>query len=188
MNLNKFTEKAQEAVISAQSLASEMNHAQIEPEHLLVTLAEQQGGVVPSLLRKLNVDPADVARAAREHLARQPRAHGGSEPSLAPRLRVDLEAAQADAKSMQDEFVSTEHLLLGLLKETGKSPSIDILRVRGVSRRSSAFRKTNRVCGSGPSEASTSRSTPSTIDNVRSTSPPKSAWPGVSTMFTSVSL
>ena len=54
MNLNKFTEKAQEAVLAAPQLASELNHAQVEPEHLLVTLTEQPNGVVPSVLRKLN--------------------------------------------------------------------------------------------------------------------------------------
>ena len=74
---------------------------------------------MPSVLRKLNVDPAEVAKAAREHLSKQPKAHGGAEPHLSPRLRVVLDAAQADAKAMQDEFVSTEHLLLGLLGETG---------------------------------------------------------------------
>jgi ATP-dependent Clp protease ATP-binding subunit ClpB len=134
MNLNKFTEKAQEAVVAAQSLASEMNHAQIEPEHLLVTLAEQQGGVVPSVLRRLNAEPAELARAAREQLGRQPRAHGGAEPGLSPRLRVVVDAAQADAKSMQDEFVSTEHLLLGLLGEPGKPAAAELLKARGITR------------------------------------------------------
>ena len=134
MNLNKFTEKAQEAVIAAQSLAAEMNHAQMEPEHLLVTLTEQQGGVVPSVLRKLNVDPAQVAAAGREYLSRQPKAHGGAEPHLSARLRVVLDAAQADAKNMQDEFVSTEHLLLGVVAEPGKAQSVDLLKARGVTR------------------------------------------------------
>jgi ATP-dependent Clp protease ATP-binding subunit ClpB len=134
MNLNKFTEKAQEAVIAAPQLASEMNHAQVEPEHLLVTLAEQQGGVVPSVLRKITVDPAQVAQAMREYLAKQPKAHGGAEPHLSPRLRAVLDAAQANAKSMQDEFVSTEHLLLGLLEEPGKAASIEALKARGVTR------------------------------------------------------
>jgi ATP-dependent Clp protease ATP-binding subunit ClpB len=106
MNLNKFTEKAQEAVVAALTLASEMQHAQVEPEHLLVTLVEQAGGVVPSVLRKLNVDPAEAAKGARDYLARQPKAHGGAEPHPSPRFRVVLEAAQADAKGMQDEFVS----------------------------------------------------------------------------------
>jgi ATP-dependent Clp protease ATP-binding subunit ClpB len=134
MNLNKFTEKAQEAVIAAPQLASEMSHAQVEPEHLLVTLAEQQGGVVPSVLRRINADPAEIARAMRDSLGRQPKAHGGAEPHLSPRLRVVLDAAQANAKSMQDEFVSTEHLLIGLLEEPGKSASLDVLKARGVTR------------------------------------------------------
>ena len=134
MNLNKFTEKAQEAVMSAQALASELSHAQIEPEHLLVTLAEQQGGVVPSVLRKIGADPADVAKAVREVLARQPKAHGGAEPHLSPRLRTVADAAQAAAKGMQDEFVSTEHLLLGLLGESGKPPAAELLKPRGITR------------------------------------------------------
>ena len=66
--------------------------------------------------------------------------------------------------------------------------SILLMTTIGVRRRSSALRSTKRVCGSGPSEASTRSSTPSTIASVRSTSPPKSAWPGVSTMLISVSL
>jgi ATP-dependent Clp protease ATP-binding subunit ClpB len=155
MNLNKFTEKAQEAVIAAPQLASEMSHAQIEPEHLLVTLTEQQGGVVPSVLRKLNVDPAELARVVRDHLARQPKAHGGAEPHLSPRLRAILDAAQADAKSMQDEFVSTEHLLLGLLGETGRSASLDALKARGVTRERvlealTAVRGSQRVTDQNP--------------------------------------
>ncbi|MGE3190486.1 MAG: Clp protease N-terminal domain-containing protein, partial [Vicinamibacterales bacterium] len=88
MNLNKFTEKAQEAFLAAPQLANELHHAQVEPEHLLVTLAEQPDGVVPALLRKLDTDPAALARALREHLGRQPQAHGGAEPHLSPRLRV----------------------------------------------------------------------------------------------------
>ena len=134
MNLNKFTEKAQEAVVAAPQLASEMSHAQVEPEHLLVTLSEQAGGVVPSVFRKLNIDPAQLAGAVREHLGKQPKAHGGSEPGLSARLRVVLDAAQADAKAMQDEFVSTEHLLLGILGEPGRSPAIDQLKARGITR------------------------------------------------------
>ena len=74
MNLNKFTEKAQEAVVAAPELAAVHQHAQAEPEHLLVTLVEQQDGVVPAVLRKLAADPARVGTAVREHLARQPKA------------------------------------------------------------------------------------------------------------------
>src|SRR6476659_3812096 len=155
MNLNKFTEKAQEAVVASPQLASELNHAQVEPEHLLVTLAEQQGGVVPSVLRKINVDPNEIAKGAREFLAKQPKAHGGSEPVLSPRLRVVLDAARADAKAMQDEFVSTEHLLLGLLGEPGRSTTVDLLKARGVTRERvlealSAVRGNQRVTDQNP--------------------------------------
>ena len=134
MNLNKFTEKAQEAVVAAPQLAQEMNHSQVDPEHLLVTLVEQAGGVVPSVLRKIGVDPGELAKAARDYLSRQPKAHGGSEPHLSPRLRVVLDAAQADAKAMQDEFVSTEHLLMGVIGEPGRATSVDLLKARGISR------------------------------------------------------
>jgi ATP-dependent Clp protease ATP-binding subunit ClpB len=134
MNLNKFTEKAQEATLAAQQLAVEGNHPQVEPEHLLIALLEQAGGVVPSVLRKLNVDPQPLTKMLREHLAKQPRAHGGAEPNLSPRLRVVFDAAQSDAKAMQDEFVSTEHLLLGILSEPGKAVSTDQLKLRQVTR------------------------------------------------------
>jgi ATP-dependent Clp protease ATP-binding subunit ClpB len=134
MNLNKFTEKAQEAVIASQTLARELNHAQDDPEHLLVTLTEQADGVVPVVLQKLNADPAGLARALRQKLGSMPKAYGGADPGLSPRLRVVLDAAQAEAKTMQDEFVSTEHLLLGVLSEPGRSTSIDLLKQRGVTR------------------------------------------------------
>jgi ATP-dependent Clp protease ATP-binding subunit ClpB len=134
MNLNKFTEKAQEAVVAAQQAAADARHPQVDPEHLLIALIEQSGGVVPSVLRKLNVDPAQIAAALRERSGRQPQAHGGAEPALSPRLRVVVDAAQADAKSMQDEFVSTEHLLLGLLSEPGKPAAGELLRLRQVTR------------------------------------------------------
>ena len=155
MNLNKFTEKAQEAVIASPQLASEMNHAQVEPEHLLVTLAEQQGGVVPSVLRKIDVNPAEIAKALRDYLGKQPKAHGGAEPHLSPRLRVVFDAARSNAKSMQDEFVSTEHLLIGLLEEPGKSASLDVLKGRGVTRERvlealAAVRGSQRVTDQNP--------------------------------------
>jgi ATP-dependent Clp protease ATP-binding subunit ClpB len=155
MNLNKFTEKAQEAVVGSPQLASELNHAQVEPEHLLVTLAEQADGVVPAIVRKMNGDPAAIARAMREHLGRQPKQYGGTEPGLSPRLRVVLDAAQADAKSMQDEFVSTEHLLLGLLAEPGRSAAAEQLKARGVTREKvlealTSIRGTQRVTDQHP--------------------------------------
>ena len=73
MNLNKFTEKAQEAVVTAQNLATELRHAEITPEHLLVALTDQEGGIVPSVLRKMGHDPAKVATEAHTLLESQDR-------------------------------------------------------------------------------------------------------------------
>ena len=86
MNLNKFTEKAQEAILATPPLASGLGHAQIEPEHLLVALVEQRDGVVPAVLQKIGIQPQAVVAPVREHLARQPKAYGGAEPAI--RLRV----------------------------------------------------------------------------------------------------
>ena len=88
--------------------------------------------------------------------AKQPKAHGGAEPHLSPRLRVVLDAAQAEAKAMQDEFVSTEHLLLGLLGEPGRSPSrrpaegARACRASACSKRLTAVRGSQRVTDQNP--------------------------------------
>jgi ATP-dependent Clp protease ATP-binding subunit ClpB len=134
MNLSKFTEKAQEAILATPPLASGLGHAQVEPEHLLVALVEQRDGVVPAVLQKIGIQPSQVATPLREHLARQPKAYGGAEPSMSPRLRVVLEAAQADATAMKDEYVSTEHLLLAVVAEPGRSPAAQALQGLGVTR------------------------------------------------------
>jgi ATP-dependent Clp protease ATP-binding subunit ClpB len=133
MNPNKYTEKAQEALLGAQQLAEQMNNAQVEPEHLLTTLVEQPDGIVPEVLRKLGADPADVAVAARAVLARLPHAYGGQTlPS--PRLKTVLDTAQAEAVRLKDEFVSTEHLFIGIASETGRSEAVRLLQQRGATR------------------------------------------------------
>jgi ATP-dependent Clp protease ATP-binding subunit ClpB len=134
MNINKYTEKAQEAVLAAQHLAGEMNHAQIEPEHLLVSLVEQREGIVPEVLRKMQADPAQIARSARELLAKIPQAYGGSQAGLSPRLKLVADTAQAEADRLKDEFVSTEHLLVAIASETGRSPAARLLTERGLTR------------------------------------------------------
>src|SRR3954451_15527277 len=134
MNLNKFTEKAQEAVLGARQLAESLSHAQIEPEHLLVALAEQTDGVVPAVLRKLNLDPADIARSMRAEISKGPQAYGGSEPGISPRLKLVIDLAQAEAGRLKDEFVSTEHLFVAIAGETGRSPAARLLAARGLTR------------------------------------------------------
>ena len=135
MNLNKYTQKAQEGVLGAQRLAEEMNHAQIEPEHLLVTLSEQPEGIVPAVLRKLEVDPAAIARQIRSELGRAPQAYGGSQPALSPRVRTVADKAQAEADRLKDEFVSTEHLLLAILSEAPRSSAaVRVLQQHGITK------------------------------------------------------
>jgi ATP-dependent Clp protease ATP-binding subunit ClpB len=133
MNLNKYTQKAQEAVLAAQRLADEASQPQIEPEHLLVALVEQRAGVVPEVLRKMNADPAEIATAARELLARIPQAYGGSQAGLSPRLHAVADLAQAEAERLKDEYVSTEHLLVAIASEPGRSPAARLLTGRGLT-------------------------------------------------------
>jgi ATP-dependent Clp protease ATP-binding subunit ClpB len=135
MNIQKYTEKAQEAIAAAQQLADREGHPEITPEHLLLTLVEQQGGIVPEILRKMNVDPAQVASTVRAELGANPSARGGSQATLSNRLRQVANAAEAEAERLKDDYVSTEHLLLALAGETGRSaPAARILQQRGATK------------------------------------------------------
>jgi ATP-dependent Clp protease ATP-binding subunit ClpB len=133
MNINKFTEKAQEAVMTAQNLAGEFNHSEIVPEHLLVALVEQPGGIVPSILRKLTLDPARVAGEARGLLKSLPQAYG-ADVRFSPRMKLIFDSAQAEAQRLQDEFVSTEHLFVALATEAGRSPGAQLLQRLGAAK------------------------------------------------------
>jgi ATP-dependent Clp protease ATP-binding subunit ClpB len=134
MNLNRLTEKAQEAVVAAQQLATRLNHAQIDPEHLLVTLVGQQGGIVPSVLRKMQVDPAALERTLQADLDKRPKAYGGSEAGIGPRLRALFDAAEKEASQLKDEFLSTEHFLLAIAGEGGRTPAATALQAVGATR------------------------------------------------------
>jgi ATP-dependent Clp protease ATP-binding subunit ClpB len=134
MNINKYTEKAREAVAGAIELAQQHNNPQLEPEHLLVTLAEQREGIVPELLRKAGVEPAAIAKAARELVAKLPSAYGGAQPGLSPRLKLVTDQAQAEADRLKDEYVSTEHLVIAIADEGGRSPAAQLLRQHGITR------------------------------------------------------
>ena len=134
MNINKYTEKAQEAVITAQQLAEREGHPEITPEHILLTLVEQRDGIVPSILTKMNVDPTALAAAVRTELGRLPRTQGGGQLSLSPRLRQVTEAAESEAQRLKDEYVSTEHLFVAIAGEGGKSPAARLLQQRGITR------------------------------------------------------
>src|SRR3954464_7905457 len=134
MNINKYTEKAREAVASAVELARNGNNPQLEPEHLLVALIEQRDGIVPNLLRKMNADPAAMGRSARELLGKIPAAYGGAEPGMSPRFKLVTDQAQAEADRLKDEFVSTEHLFVAVADEGGRSPSANLLAQHKMTR------------------------------------------------------
>ena len=133
MDLKRYTEKSQEAVLAAQQLAERHRHPQIEPEHLLVTLVDQPDGVVPAVLRRLGVEPPRVLREARAWLERQPQAHGGSEAAPSPRLRAAAQAAEREAERLKDDYVSTEHLLTALTREGGRAEAARLLAAHGIT-------------------------------------------------------
>jgi ATP-dependent Clp protease ATP-binding subunit ClpB len=134
MNLNKYTQKAQEAVVAAQELAARLGNPQLEPEHVLSALIEQADGIVPALVSKLGLDPKTTASAVAAEIDRLPKAHGGSSPGLSPRLRAVADAAAAEATRLKDDYVSTEHLFIAILSEPGRAPAARLLKELGVTR------------------------------------------------------
>jgi ATP-dependent Clp protease ATP-binding subunit ClpB len=155
MDLNRFTQKAQEALVGAQTLAGEYSHGQIEPFHLLLALLRQSDGVVPQVLQKLEVRPAEVALAVEGELGRRPKVHGATaQVGLSRELNRALDQAQKIAARMRDDYVSTEHLLLALT-----SPEVgDVARfltARGITedavlRALTAVRGSQRVTSQNP--------------------------------------
>lgn len=115
MRFDRFTQKAQEAVLEAQNLAQEYNHPQVEPEHLLKALVEQEGGVVPSVLDRIGSDRALLAESIEQAMARKPRAYGGAtQVGMSRDMANIMEEAEKIAQNMRDEFTSTEHLLMAM--------------------------------------------------------------------------
>ena len=133
MNLNRYTEKAQEALVQAQELAMEYNHSQIDPEHLLLALLQQADGVVPQIIAKLGLTPAMLQRPLEEELQRRPKVYGAAaRVGIGPTLQNVLNRAEAQAQSMRDEYVSTEHLLMGfVLVPSGRAG--EILQQYGIT-------------------------------------------------------
>src|SRR5215204_1000445 len=122
MQADRFTIKSQEALAAAQRLAGARHNPEVTPLHLLVSLLEQDGGIVVPVLRRAGADPERVRRLVNQALDGQPAVTGeSSAPALGQDLIRLLQAADDEARGMGDEFVSTEHLLLALAGE----PAID---------------------------------------------------------------
>jgi ATP-dependent Clp protease ATP-binding subunit ClpB len=131
MNLNKFTEKAQEAVLAAQRLAEELSHQTIEPEHLLLSLLRQSDGVAPQIFHKLGQNPEQIASIVERDLQNRPRVSGShTQVGLGRATNDVLDAAENEARSMRDDFVSTEHILIALARS--RTAMGNMLNARGM--------------------------------------------------------
>ncbi len=111
---DKLTIKAQEALQSAQVIAQKLNHQEVDCEHLLTALIQQPDGLVRPLLEKLGVNPDAELHRLDDALNRRPQVQGATEQFLGKSLRQVLDSAQTHADKLKDQYVSTEHLLLGL--------------------------------------------------------------------------
>ncbi|MEM7028461.1 MAG: ATP-dependent chaperone ClpB [Chloroflexota bacterium] len=114
MDLNKFTEKSQEAILAAQQLAEDYSHSEITPDHLLLALLQQEGGVVPQIFNKLGSNPQNWRAQLETELSSRAKVYGGSQPGIGRPLSNLLRDAEKEAGKMKDEYVSTEHFLLAL--------------------------------------------------------------------------
>jgi len=133
MNLNKFTQKAQEAVMEAQSLASKHSHSQIEPEHLLLALLRQSDGIVPQVIQKLDVSPHEMALSLEGDLGKKPKIRGAAaQVGMSRELGRVLQEAEQAAHRMRDEYASTEHLLLTLTGAQG-GDAARLLAAHGIT-------------------------------------------------------
>ena len=154
MNTQRFTEKAQDAVVAARDLAEELQHQEIAVEHLLIALAEQDEGVVPRLLRLLQVDPSSFVGELRSALASRPRIYGHTQTYLSPRLTTAVSTAEREAERLNDDYVSTEHLFVGCL-EQGEGETAALLKSRKLDRDAvyqalAGLRGTQRVSDPNP--------------------------------------
>lgn len=125
MNMNQLTQKSQVTLQSAQSLATEYANQQLEPQHLLCALLSDSEGLIPQLMKKMETDPEALRRAALAEVEKLPRVTGsGRDPEkiyISQQTDKTLAAAEKAAAEMKDEYISVEHLMLGLFKEGGSA-------------------------------------------------------------------
>ena len=132
MKWDKYTVLSQEAFQQAQQKAEELGHQEIRPEHLLFAFLEQEENIVNSILAKIGISPQKIIEELKGVLAKMPKVEGGGEVYLSPSLRQIMNAAQKETHKLKDDYISTEHLFLALLKE-GTSDAGRILKANGVT-------------------------------------------------------
>jgi ATP-dependent Clp protease ATP-binding subunit ClpB len=152
MNLDKFTQKAQEALANSQQLAGEYNQQAIEPIHLLLSLINQSDSIVPAVITRTAGSVLALREELEQELQKRPKVYGGNvSVSLAQPTVEVLNAAEHYAKGMQDEYVSTEHLLLGLIDSVeGKRLGQYGVTKDAVLKALAGLRGTQRVTSQNP--------------------------------------
>ena len=135
MNLNTYTEKSREAVFEGQSIASRHGQSEVMPEHVLLALLDQQNGVVPQIVIKLGRDVGNVRAAINDEINKLPRVSGSQmQPGIGQKLNQVAQIAENEAQAMGDEYVSTEHLLLGLASDRVKTGAQRVLTAAVISK------------------------------------------------------
>ncbi len=138
MDMNKMTEKTQEALVNAQSLAVRKGHQQIDVEHLMYSLLEQQDGITASILQRLNVDKEMVKAKVEGFLNKLPKVTGSGVDSsgvyITQRLQALLVRAEDEAKRLKDEYISVEHVLLAITDEKSSTDIAKLLKQFGMDR------------------------------------------------------
>jgi ATP-dependent Clp protease ATP-binding subunit ClpB len=154
MNLEKYTQKSQEAVLGAQRLAEELNHQTIEPAHLLMTLLSQDEGVAPAIVTKVAGSVLALREELRKTLEERPKVYGGNTRMGLSRTAGNvLQSAEKFAKGMKDEYVSTEHILLGLTESSeGKFLASFGLTKESVLKALTEVRGSQRVTSANPED------------------------------------
>ncbi|MFD0055935.1 ATP-dependent chaperone ClpB [Streptomyces sp. NPDC127168] len=137
MDMNRLTQKSQEALQEAQTAAARMGQTEVDGEHLLLALLDQEDGLIPRLLQHAGADPEELRAAVREELSRRPRVTGpGAAPGqvfVTQRLAGLLDTAEQEAKRLKDEYVSVEHLLLALAGEGSSTAAGRLLGQAGIT-------------------------------------------------------
>jgi len=113
MDIQRFTERAQEALVNAQRHAEARNHQQVEPEHVLATLLKTADSVPSEVIRKLGGQPQTILGEIERELEKVPKVFGG-QLYLSQRLRTMLSNAERESERLKDDYVSTEHVLLAM--------------------------------------------------------------------------
>ncbi|MGI6296398.1 MAG: ATP-dependent chaperone ClpB [Armatimonadota bacterium] len=155
MRMDKLTIKAQDAIQDAQHIAEEHRQQQIDPEHLLLALLQQEGGVVGPILQKLGINPPVLIGQVTSEIDRMPKVSGPTGVQVGPRLGRAFEAAAQEAERLKDEYISTEHLLIGIASEGGAAGKL--LATSGATRDAiysamAEVRGTQRVTDQNPED------------------------------------